>query len=158
MTGGESVRIGDSARGLPLARVTAMEARRQAILLTAETLIRREQSTSFSMRRLAADAGVSTATTYNLIGSKATVLYSILIEKMEEIFLIRDTGEQRHSPLDILMSHADVALSLFIENKGLLKPLFQHLLGLPDKDHHHKFMSLGKRGLRTAVQAASAIT
>jgi AcrR family transcriptional regulator len=54
------------------------QARIDEILDAAERLIRGEGGTQFSMRALAAEAGVSQATPFNLLGSKAAILRGLI--------------------------------------------------------------------------------
>src|SRR5437867_496729 len=61
------------------------EKRKSQIIASAERLVLRGKSTDFSMHELAQEAGTSVKTTYNLIGSKSTVLYSILSKALDKI-------------------------------------------------------------------------
>lgn len=66
-------------------REQAKEGRRQAILNAAESLIEESGNTDFSMKQLAERAGISTFTTYNLIGQKGEVLYTLLERSLDDI-------------------------------------------------------------------------
>lgn len=55
------------------------QARVAVILDAAERLIRADAGTQFSMRALALEAGVSQATPFNLLGSKAKILEALLL-------------------------------------------------------------------------------
>jgi AcrR family transcriptional regulator len=57
--------------------------RRERILRTAESLIRKTGGTEFTMRSLAAAAEVSPVTPYNLFESKEGLLYSLLSRSLD---------------------------------------------------------------------------
>ncbi|MFX8339372.1 helix-turn-helix domain-containing protein, partial [Acinetobacter baumannii] len=59
-------------------RDTAKAERRSRIIKAARDLIRETGDAGLSMRALAAKAGVSLATPYNLFGSKRAVLVAVL--------------------------------------------------------------------------------
>lgn len=65
---------------------TTRQARLDAILDAAERLIRSGGGTQFSMRALAAEAGVSPATPFNLLGSKLAILSALF----ERSFVVTD--------------------------------------------------------------------
>jgi AcrR family transcriptional regulator len=66
------------------ARETNKSTRRQTILAAARALIRADRGGDFTMAALAETAGVSLATPYNLLGSKAQILMEIVREDIFE--------------------------------------------------------------------------
>ena len=65
-------------------REQAKSKRKAAILASARLLMRQANGASFSMRGLAEAAGVSSATPYNLFGSKLAILAALLDADLEE--------------------------------------------------------------------------
>ena len=65
-------------------REDSKSARRQAILTAARALIQADRAGDFTMAALAETAGVSLATPYNLLGSKAQILLEIVREDIFE--------------------------------------------------------------------------
>lgn len=65
-------------------REDSKSARRHAILAAARTLIQADRAGDFTMAALAETAGVSLATPYNLLGSKAQILLEIVREDIFE--------------------------------------------------------------------------
>lgn len=59
-------------------REEAKRRRRDEIVRAARALMRERGDTGFSMRALAAEAGVSIATPYNLFGSKQAIMFAVL--------------------------------------------------------------------------------
>lgn len=118
-----------------------MEARRILIIEAAEKLILKTESTNFSMIDLARTAGLSTATTYNLIGSKATVLYRLLNRTLDRLNLadIRYKGDG--DPIGHVLEAAETAVNVFANDPGFYRPLMRFLLGVPDAVHRPLFMA-----------------
>jgi AcrR family transcriptional regulator len=114
--------------------------RRTRIINAAEVLVRTTKSTNFSMQKLAETAGLSLATTYNLIGSKATVLYILLNRSgdllSEQTSRVRISG----SPIDQIERSTILAVDFFSQDPGFYRPLMQFLLGVPDPVHRPAFM------------------
>ena len=122
-------------------RVQGMEDRRAALFSTAEAMIRETGSTDFSMRALAERAGLSPATTYNLIGSKATVLYHILTSRMAPLFGAERDFDPHLPPVHRVIMAGEFAVDCFVSDSIVFRPLFQHLLGVPDATHRPQFMA-----------------
>lgn len=117
-----------------------MEERRRQILKAAEALIRRGVSTDFSMKDLAAEAGFSLATSYNLIGTKPIVLYSLLNSSVKELSL-RSAAIASDTPSEeILLSMVRDTASFFTDDPDLYQPLIRFLEGVPDAVNRPIFM------------------
>ncbi|MGD9663910.1 MAG: TetR/AcrR family transcriptional regulator [Novosphingobium sp.] len=125
-------------------REMAKEGRRQAILNAAERLIEETGETDFSMKQLAERAGISTFTTYNLIGQKAEVLYTLLDRSLDDIdaLAMMQAGkiDPVTKPLEYLFEAVDNIVHVFTGRSALYKPLFRFLLGVRDATHRPNFM------------------
>lgn len=124
-------------------RESAKRQRREAILAAAEALIRARASTDFSMQALADAAGLSLATTYNLIGPKSTVLYALLNVRADAISDVRARLGGQRNPQSLVKSAARFAVRQFAGDPEFYRPLMRHLLGVPDPLHHTAFMARG---------------
>ena len=113
------------------------EGRRRTILHAAETLVRETNSTDFSMRELALRAGFSLATTYNLIGSKATVLYALLNQCMDRVDVARLSTLERGDPIEHVFQASDAAVTLRFEVQD-------NGIGI-DAQYHRQIFDLFKR-------------
>lgn len=114
--------------------------RRKRILEAASLLIRESGSTDFSMQDLAGRAGISLATTYNLIGVKAAVLYELLDRSLDVL------GSQQAKILAIkalaprVEEHAIVAARHFGSDADYHRPLMRYLLGAYEPERRPLFM------------------
>ncbi|MEZ5687471.1 MAG: hypothetical protein R3E21_01545 [Caenibius sp.] len=125
-------------------RELAKEGRRQAILNSAEMLIEETGETDFSMKQLAVRAGISTFTTYNLIGQKAEVLYTLLDRSLDDIDALAILQARKidpiEQPLGYVFEAADNIVRVSTARPSLYQPLFRFLLGYPDAVHRPRFM------------------
>lgn len=121
-------------------REAGKAARRQRILDAAEFLIRKTGSTDFSMRDLAAQAGLSYYTTYNLIGSKATVLYILLNKSMDRVDLVGKLPGASGDHLSDILAAGDAAVTLFTSDPDFYRPLYSYVFGVPDPVHRPAIM------------------
>lgn len=83
--------------------------RRRAILDAAREIITTLGDTGLNMRAMAARAGVSPATPYNLFGSKQAVLQAVYDEDQEEFFLTFEAQASKE-PLTRLFDMIDLAI------------------------------------------------
>lgn len=116
----------ETASASPGRREEAKAERRKRIVLAARDLIRETGDAGLSMRALAARAGVSLATPYNLFGSKAAVLLAVL----EDIkgFRVRFADYDSHMPLDRLLKAAALAVSYYVEDPEFYRALWTSVL------------------------------
>lgn len=128
-------------RKVGMSREQQKEDRRQAILRSADHLIRSSGSTDFSVGDLARGAGLSTATLYNLIGSKSTVLYILLNNSLDRIDSATDNLAAGVDPFDRAIAATATAAAVFTADPELLRPLYRFLLGVEDPVHRPKFMN-----------------
>ncbi|GGC92086.1 TetR/AcrR family transcriptional regulator [Chelatococcus reniformis] len=107
-------------------REAAKSERRQRIIVAARELIRETGDAGLSMRALAARAGVSLATPYNLFGSKRAVLLAVL----EDIkgFGHRFASYGTLNPLDKLLRAAELAISYYEKDPVFYRVLWTSVL------------------------------
>ena len=121
-------------------RERGKEARRRTIFAAAEVLIRKKGSADFSLNELASEAIVSVGTMYNLIGSKATVLYVLLNQSMDRLDAIQLSPEIG-SPFERALVATEAVAGVYASDPELLKPLYRFLLGVEDPLHRPVFMN-----------------
>lgn len=97
---------------VPLNRREAGKAERRArILVAAKELIRETGNAGLSMRALAARAGVSLATPYNLFGSRRTIVLSVLQDMRD--FSKRFAALDVVDPLERIFAAVDLSMSFY---------------------------------------------
>lgn len=112
----------------------------QRLLDAAASLIRTSGGTDFSMLALAELARVSPATPYNLLGSKAGILWALLnhsLDKIEARFaLIREPRD----PFERVVQAAATGAEIFASEPDFYRPLYRFLLGCADPVSRPEFM------------------
>ena len=93
----------------------AMEDRRQAIVMAAQTLLAQEDIKAFSVRKLAKHASVSVATIYNLVGDRHDVLFAVVNDLTRQMFSLQ--GEPDEMSVLALVEKRFNALIDFTENR-----------------------------------------
>jgi AcrR family transcriptional regulator len=124
----------------PAARERQKEGRRDAILAAAEALVRETGSTDFSVGVLAARAGVSIATLYNLIGSKGSILYALLNRTMDQLEAATRTTLAAN-PFDQALAAAEAVARVYTDDTDYLKPLWRFELGVVEPEHRPVLMN-----------------
>jgi AcrR family transcriptional regulator len=87
---------------------------RQRVIEAAERLLRQGKA-EFSMRDLAAEAGVSFATPYNQFGSKAAIMHAISARRVEMMDARFREAAPPTSGLDRVLLAVEVAASVMLE-------------------------------------------
>ncbi|MGL3109058.1 TetR/AcrR family transcriptional regulator [Bradyrhizobium sp. BR 1432] len=107
-------------------RDTAKAERRSRIIKAARDLIRETGDAGLSMRALAAKAGLSLATPYNLFGSKRAVLVAVL----EDIkgFGARFARFKSLDPLERILRAAKLAVSYYEDDPMFYRALWTSIL------------------------------
>ena len=136
----------------PPRREQAKQERRERILDAAESLVEQSASTDFSMQRLAKHAGLSPFTTYNLIGSKATVLYALLNRSIDRMDMAMPLANPPKDPIERMFDAGDVIVDVYVARPDLYRPLLRYLFGVVDTIHRPAFMDRAYRYWHTAVQ------
>jgi AcrR family transcriptional regulator len=96
--------------------------RRRAIIKAARELIRETENAGLSMRALAARAGVSLATPYNLFGSKRAIVVAMLqdVREFHELFSARRPAD----PIDSIFLALDTAIELYLGDPPFYRTLW----------------------------------
>jgi len=127
--------------GLKLAREHALEEpvgrreagkaeRRRRIIRAAHDLIRETGETGLSMRALAARAGVSLATPYNLFGSKRAILLAVLDDIRD--FLDRFSQLRSTDPVERLFGGVDICVDIYIDDPAFYRTIWAALFDPSD--------------------------
>ena len=94
---------------------------RDAVLDAAERLLRNGESAEFSMRQLAAEAGVGFATPFNHFGSKNAIMQAMsarLIERMAARFVEEVSGGDA---IDRVLAMGRISIGLLLEQPDVCK-------------------------------------
>lgn len=134
-----------------MSRKQQVEQRRQHVLDAAEALIREEGSCDFPMTQLADRAGLSQATPYNLFGSKASLLYTLLNRCMDEVERQGTPAFAARDPYQRAMRAAGAVAGFFASDPNFFRPLYRFLIGASDPLHRPAYMDRGLRYWRLAV-------
>lgn len=118
-----------------------MADRRSKILEAAEALIRRDGSIDFSMQDLAREAGFSLATSYNLIGTKSTVLYWLLNRSVEQLQNQYRAMKIRRFTRTAVFRLIELVTSFFSSDPEYYRPLIRFLEGVLDPINRPIFMN-----------------
>src|SRR3546814_8403069 len=139
--------IGRSISGDPalVVREQNKEERRSRILGAAEKLIRELGTVEFSMRELAARAHISHYTSYNLIGNKGTVLYTLLHRAIDRITNLPSQADPNFDPLSYAFDMGDLAVEFYVSDTDFFRPLLRFLFGVSDAELRPAFMNKGVR-------------
>jgi AcrR family transcriptional regulator len=121
-------------------REAAKAERRSRIVRAARDLIRETGDAGLSMRALAAKAGVSLATPYNLFGSKRAVLVAVL----EDIkgFGTRFAGFRSLDPLDRVLRAARLAVSYYEADPIFYRALWTSILAASGSEERGAIFNL----------------
>lgn len=113
---------------------------RKRITNAAARLIRKRKSTDFTMAELAKLAGISTYTTYNLIGSKAGVLYILLNDILDQIIL-PDTSyvSKKIEAIEKFFEIVDVPLKIFTDQEDFYRALTRFLFSSSGEPEREKY-------------------
>jgi AcrR family transcriptional regulator len=93
-------------------REAGKDERRKRIIRAAHELIRETGDSGLSMRALAARAGVSMSTPYNLFGSKRAILLAVLDDIRD--FLDRFAHLRSTDPLERLFGALDICVEIYL--------------------------------------------
>ena len=117
--------------GPPVSKREAGKAeRRGRIIHAARDLIRETGNAGLSMRALAARAGVSLATPYNLFGSKRAIVLAVRDDVRE--FQGRFTSLRSTDPLERLFAALDMAVAFYVDDPQFYKTLWAAVFDASD--------------------------
>ena len=111
-------------------REAAKAERRRRIIHAARDLIRETGNAGLSMRALAARAGVSLATPYNLFGSKRAIVLAVLDDVRE--FQARFASLRSTDPLERLFSAVDMAVAFYVADPPFYRTLWAAVFDASD--------------------------
>ena len=101
--------------------------RRRRIIEAARSLIRETGNAGLSMRALAARAGVSLATPYNLFGSKRAIVLAVLDDVRE--FQERFAHLKSSDPIERIFAAVHLALEYYKDDPRFYKTLWAAVFG-----------------------------
>ena len=113
-------------------REDAKAERRHRIVTAARDLIRETGDTGLSMRAIAARAGVSLSTPYNLFGSKRAIVLAVL-EDIEE-FYERFSKLKSDSALDRIFQALSLSISYYVDDPDFYRTLWTGLFDMTGKE------------------------
>lgn len=106
--------------------------RRHRIIAAAHDLIRETGNAGLSMRALAARAGVSLATPYNLFGSKRAIVWAVLDDVRE--YQDRFARLRPSDPVERIFAALDLALEFYKTDSRFYKILWAAVFDISDED------------------------
>jgi AcrR family transcriptional regulator len=104
--------------------------RRRQIIQAARDLIRETGNAGLSMRGLAARAGVSLATPYNLFGSKRAIVVAVLQDVRD--FRERFSSLQIADPLEKIFASLDMSIEFYLADPDFYRTLWSALFDASD--------------------------
>lgn len=113
-------------------REAAKTERRRRIIAAARDLIRETGDTGLSMRAIAARAGVSLATPYNLFGSKRAIVLAILEDVRE--FHERFSRLPKSDAVERLFSALSISIGYYAEDPSFYHTLWTAVLDTSGKE------------------------
>ncbi|MEE4360895.1 MAG: TetR/AcrR family transcriptional regulator [Pseudomonadales bacterium] len=136
-----------------MSRAAAKERRRDAIVAAARTLLREAGSAGLAMRALAERAQVSTATPYNLFGSKRAVVNAILDAELERFraAVARAPGDD----LTRLFQAVSCAREIYASDEAFYRALLLAAYGEGGRDYRSLFGGRNHAIWRELVQRAA---
>jgi len=96
------------------------QARKDHVLEIAESLIRKNGATAFTMRELADAAGVSFATPFNLFGSKENILQGLIDNSITENY---QTFEYESDPIELFFNAVNSLVQKYVKDDTYFKVL-----------------------------------
>lgn len=116
----------------PISRRESGKAERRArIIKAARELIRETGDAGLSMRALAARAGVSLATPYNLFGSKRAIVLAVLQDVRD--FQERFSNLRSADPIERIFSAVDMAVEFYVHDPKFYKTLWAAVFDTTDE-------------------------
>jgi AcrR family transcriptional regulator len=123
--------VTDTSSSAPISRREAGKAeRRTHIIQAARDLIRETGNAGLSMRGLAARAGVSLATPYNLFGSKRAIVVAVLQDVRD--FEVRFSSLQTADPLEKIFACLDISVDFYLSDPDFYRTVWLALFDAAD--------------------------
>jgi AcrR family transcriptional regulator len=114
----------------PSRREAGKAERRRQIIQAARDLIRETGDAGLSMRGLAARAGVSLATPYNLFGSKRAIVVAVLQDVRE--FQERFSSLHVADPLEKIFAALNISIEFYLGDPDFYRTLWSALFDISD--------------------------
>jgi AcrR family transcriptional regulator len=106
-------------------REIGKDERRRRIIQAAREMIRETGSTGLSMRALAARAGLSLATPYNLFGSRGAIILAVLEDVRE--YQARFARFRGADPIEQIFAAVDMAVEYYLADPPFYKTLWREV-------------------------------
>lgn len=129
------------------------EDRRRRLVEAAQALIREGGDTGFSMTQLAARAGVSPATPYNLVGAKSELLRLIVRDEFES-FAAKLVAVRHESPLMVLLDATALVVSHYEADRPFYRGLYRAAASVEATEVHVMMADEGRALWRGFVRDA----
>ncbi|MFA7597321.1 MAG: TetR/AcrR family transcriptional regulator [Novosphingobium sp.] len=102
---------------------------RRKIVKSAKSLVRSMGSTEFTMKELAAKAGLSTFTVHQYFRTKSSIIFNVLMDVLDDI----KTGPLPVNPsadevIDYFMEFGDSPVDLYLENEEFYRAILGHFM------------------------------
>lgn len=94
---------------------------RDAVLDAAERLLRKGESAEFSMRQLAAEAGVGFATPFNHFGSKNAIMQALSARLIDQMASRFTNAAPRGDAIDRVLAMGQISIALLLEQPEVYK-------------------------------------
>src|SRR3546814_5859426 len=93
-------------------------------------------------------------TSYNLIGNKGTVLYTLLHRAIDRITNLPSQADPNFDPLSYAFDMGDLAVEFYVSDPDFFRPLLRFLFGVSDAELRPAFMNKGVRPWHAARKSA----
>lgn len=124
--------VSESRASEPLSRREAGKAeRRRQIIQAAREMIRETGNPGLSMRGLAARAGVSLATPYNLFGSKRAIVVAVLQDVQE--FRERFSSVQAADPVEKIFAALEIEAEFYLKDPDFYRTMWTAVFDATDR-------------------------
>lgn len=133
--------------------VELKESRRRHLVTVAQALIREKGDAGFAMTELATRAGVSPATPYNLVGSKADLLRLVVDDEFDR-FTRKLDGVRHESPLRNLLDATALVVTHYESDRQFYRGLYRSAFSLDATEVRDLMAAKGQTLWRGLVQAA----
>lgn len=128
--------------------------RRRRIIHAARDLIRATGNAGLSMRAIAAKAGVSLTTPYNLFGSKRAIVLAVLDDVRE--YQDRFAHLTSTDPLERMFTAVDMAVEFYVDDPEFYRTLWAAMFDATDDVRGEIYNQKRNEFWRGLVQAAAA--
>jgi len=113
-------------------REQAKDERRQRIIAAARDLIRETGDAGLSMRAIAARAGVSLSTPYNLFGSKRAILVAVMGDIQD--FFVRFAETRSAGPVERIFQALTLSIRYYAEDPDFYRTLWTGMFDMSGKE------------------------